>query len=100
MKEAKITIIDIYAQWCSPCQTIAPILDKVSKELGIELQKVDIEKHPFASKQYNVKSVPTIIIERDGKEYARMVGVVSRFEAVLKEKIQNAIINKQELGHR
>ena len=98
--EPVIKIVDIYAKWCSPCKTIAPILEKVSNELGIELVKLDIEENAFVSKQYNVRSVPVVIIERDDREYTRLVGVVSNYEGRLKEKIKDAIDNKQEMGHR
>ena len=86
-----IKIIDLYAEWCGPCKVIAPIVEKVGQELGIEVETVNVDHDAMATvSKYNIKSVPVVIIEKDGIEVDRITGVASRFEEVLKEKIEAA----------
>jgi len=80
-----IKIIDMYAKWCYPCKIIAPIVEKVAKDMNVELIKVDIDENPVLVAQYNVKSVPTIIIDKDGTECGRLMGVTNKTEQELKE---------------
>lgn len=57
-------IIDFYATWCGPCKVIAPILDEISKEYAgkIDVYKVDVDKEPELAKEFNVQSIPTLLM--------------------------------------
>ena len=87
----KPTLVDFYATWCGPCQMLSPILESVSTEVGdsAKVLKVDIEKNMDFARQYNVRSVPTLIIFKEGKEVWRKSGLTEK--NVLVESINNVI---------
>ena len=75
----KTTIVDFYADWCGPCKMMSPIIDKIAEENeNILVGKLNVDEAQDIAGQYNVMSIPTIIIFKDGKEYKRFVGVTSK----------------------
>lgn len=64
--------------WCSPCRTLGPIIDKVSST--ISTNKIDVDSNREAVMQYNIKSVPTVVLLEDGKEVRRFIGIRSEAE--------------------
>ena len=87
----KPTLVDFFATWCGPCQMLSPILEEVSSEVGdtAKVLKVDIEKNMDFARQYNVRSVPTLIIFKEGKEVWRKTGLTDK--NVLVESINKVI---------
>jgi len=87
----KPTLVDFFTTWCGPCQMLSPILEEVSIEVGdtAKVLKVDIEKNMDFARQYNVRSVPTLIIFKEGKEVWRKSGLTEK--NVLVESINNVI---------
>ena len=73
-------IVDFHALWCSPCKMQSPILKEVASELGesVRVIKIDVDTNNQIASRYNVQSVPTIIIFKDGKQLWRQSGVVSK----------------------
>ncbi len=71
------TLVDFYADWCGPCRMITPHLEAVAKELEgkANIVKLDVEHAQRIASQYEVTSVPTLILFKDGKEVGRIVGV-------------------------
>tara|TARA_B100000073_G_scaffold333430_1_gene324887 strand:- start:124 stop:366 length:243 start_codon:yes stop_codon:yes gene_type:complete len=65
------------AVWCGPCKSFKPVMNEIAGE-GHSVQFVDIDQSQELAQQYNVRSVPTVIIEEDGKEINRIVGAVSK----------------------
>ena len=65
------------AVWCGPCKAFKPVMNEIAGE-GHSVQFVDIDQSQELAQQYNVRSVPTVIIEEDGKEINRIVGAVSK----------------------
>lgn len=72
-------LVDFYATWCGPCQTMQPILQDAARQMGdkVKIIKVDVDKNPAAANSYQVKGVPTLILFRNGKILWRQSGVVS-----------------------
>ena len=75
------TIKYFSAAWCGPCKTFKPIMNEVAGE-GYSVQFIDIDQSSALAKQYNVRSVPTTVIEENGIEIDRFVGATSK-QAVL-----------------
>ena len=75
----KTALVDFYADWCGPCKMMSPIIDKIAEENeNILVGKLNVDEAQDIAGQYNVMSIPTIIIFKDGKEYKRFVGVTSK----------------------
>jgi thioredoxin 1 len=70
-------LIDFYATWCGPCQTMMPVLEELKKELGekVKIIKVDVDKNQPLAAQFKVRSVPAFLIFKDGKQVWRGAGV-------------------------
>lgn len=71
-------LIDFYADWCSPCKFLAPVLDEASKELGIKFFKINIDQNPKLASEFSIASIPTVILFKNKKEVGRMVGLVTK----------------------
>ena len=69
------------ATWCGPCQRFKPIMQEVANE-GYSVQFIDIDSQKDTAEQYNVRSVPTVVIEENGAEVDRFIGAISK-QAVL-----------------
>lgn len=82
-----VTLVDFYADWCGPCRMIAPIIEELSVDLDgkAKIAKLDVDKAQTAATDFQVTSIPTIILFKDGKEVKRIVGL--RDKATLKNLI-------------
>lgn len=71
-----VVLIDFYADWCGPCRMIAPMIEEIAEEReDILVGKINVDDAPRIAEQFGVMSIPTLIVLRDGKEAARMVGL-------------------------
>lgn len=68
-------LVDFYADWCGPCQMIAPVLEEIAGEHPeITVGKVNVDDDVSLAMKYNVASIPTLIIMKNGKEHDRIIG--------------------------
>jgi thioredoxin 1 len=76
----KIVLIDFWAGWCAPCRLMAPVLNQVSSELtnNLHVGKVDIEQYQSLAQKFKIRSIPTMVLLKDGIEINRFVGVKSK----------------------
>lgn len=96
LKSSIPVLVDFWAEWCSPCKVISPILDKISEELNgkIKIVKVNVDDNMDLVKKYSVRSVPTIIVFVDGEEQERIIGALNK-NAIM-QKIASHISNEKE----
>ena len=77
-KENNKVLIDFYADWCGPCRMIAPFLEEVQEETGVEIFKVNIDESPNIASECGVMSIPTLIIFKKGEKVSANVGAASK----------------------
>ncbi|MBD5335153.1 MAG: thioredoxin [Duncaniella sp.] len=84
----KPTLVDFFATWCGPCKMQSPILDELKNKVGdaANIVKVDVDRNPDISAKYQIRSVPTIIIFKNGEPQWRASGL-QQLE-VLEDKIR------------
>ena len=87
-----VSVIDFWAEWCGPCRLIGPIVEDLAKEYEgkVKIGKVNVDENPQISMQYGIRSIPTILIIKDGDVVDKHVGTTTK--ANLAEKI-NAQLN-------
>ncbi len=75
----KVVLVDFWAAWCAPCRMLSPIVDQVAEELtDIKVAKVNIDDEQDLALQYNVMSIPTLLVFKGGQLVKRSVGVISK----------------------
>jgi thioredoxin 1 len=86
-----VTLVDFHADWCGPCRTLAPVLEQVAKEVQGKavIGKVNIDDEQKTAAQFQITSIPTLILFKNGKEVKRHVGLLPA--AAVKELIQSAL---------
>lgn len=72
-----VTLVDFYADWCGPCRMLTPVLEKVAKDVKgkATIAKLDIDHAQKVASSFQVTSVPTLILFKNGKEVGRLVGL-------------------------
>ena len=82
----KVVLVDFWAEWCAPCKMMAPVLNDVADELNgnSHVGKLNIEQYQSMAQKFNVRSIPTLILFKNGKEVKRFVGIKQK-DFLLKE---------------
>jgi len=72
------TLVDFYADWCGPCKTMAPMLENLKQKIGDQAKiiKINVDKNEKLSAVYNIRSIPTLLLFKEGKVVWRESGVV------------------------
>jgi len=82
LRTGKPVVVEFWANWCAPCHKMAPILGRLVKEFGEQVifAKVDVDNNQDLAEQFTIRSIPTLILFRNGKEWDRLSGLKSRSE--------------------
>ena len=69
-------LVDFWAEWCGPCKAIAPILEEIAGEHGdrVRIAKINVDENPDIARRFDVMSIPTLIVFKDGSAQKRLVG--------------------------
>ncbi|BDS09419.1 thioredoxin [Aureispira anguillae] len=80
LNSGQVTVVDFWAQWCGPCRAIAPIIEELADEYaGTALVgKVDVDANQELAMQYSIRSIPTILILKDGAVVEKHVGAITK----------------------
>lgn len=70
-------LIDLWAPWCGPCRMLAPALDQIAMSMAgrVRVAKVNVDENPRLAQRFDARSIPLLVIMKDGREVDRMVGV-------------------------
>jgi thioredoxin 1 len=87
----KPVLVDFYADWCAPCRAMKPVLEDLKAQLGDEVMiyKIDVEQNQMIAERYSIRSIPTLILFKNGKPVWRKSGMASSVE------LQNAVASAQ-----
>ena len=82
-KSDKVVILDFWASWCGPCRMMSPIIDEIANEnKELKVCKVNVDEEQELAKQFNIMSIPTIVVMKDGNVINQVVGVVDKSEVL------------------
>ncbi len=75
-------LLDMWAPWCGPCRMIAPVIEQLATELAgrVKVAKLNTDENPMTGSRFNVRSIPTLLVLKDGKEIDRLVGAIPKQE--------------------
>jgi thioredoxin 1 len=89
LKIPEPVLVDFSAEWCGPCKQLKPILEQLKSKVGesAKIIKIDVDKNKALSEQFQIRSVPTLILFKDGKSVWRRSGVVpvNTLEGIIKQ---------------
>jgi thioredoxin 2 len=77
-------LLDLWAPWCGPCKMIAPVLEDVAREMAgrVRVAKLNVDENPATATRFNVMSIPTLLVLKNGREIERIIGVQPKTEIV------------------
>jgi thioredoxin 1 len=84
LKSAEPVVVDFWAEWCGPCRMIAPSLEEIASEMKgkVKVVKLNIDENPSVAGKLGIRSIPTLILFKDGKAAAQKVGAAPKGELV------------------
>ena len=83
IKSEKPVLIDFYADWCGPCKMLSPIIDEIAEEnYEIKVVKVNVDDSQDLAMKYQVMSIPTLVVIKNGEEVNRSVGLIDKSQVL------------------
>jgi thioredoxin 2 len=84
-------LLDMWAPWCGPCHMVAPVIEQLATESAgrVRVAKLNIDENPITTRRFNVRSIPTLLVLKDGREIDRIVGVQPKSEII--RRLESAI---------
>ncbi|HSE98001.1 MAG TPA: thioredoxin [Blastocatellia bacterium] len=84
-------LLDLWAAWCGPCRIIAPAIDELASEMAgrVRVAKLNVDENPVTAARLNVRSIPTLLVFKSGREVERIVGVQAKSE--IKRRLERVI---------
>lgn len=73
---AQVHLLDFGAEWCGPCKIIEPVIDSLASRYSgrVAITKIDIDKNPSLADRYQIRGVPTLVVEKNGRQFTRLTG--------------------------
>jgi thioredoxin 2 len=70
-------LLDMWAPWCGPCRMVAPVIDELAREMGgrVRVAKLNVDENPATAARFNARSIPTLLVLKEGREIDRILGV-------------------------
>ena len=81
LESEKTVLIDFFADWCGPCKMLSPIIEQFAKENDkVKVVKINVDELPDLAVKYGVRSIPTLVVIKNGEEVNRSVGLIDKSE--------------------
>ena len=76
VETGQLVLVDLWAPWCGPCRMVAPILERIATQYAgrVKVVKVNVDDNPHLASRFEAQSIPTLVMLRDGKSVARLIG--------------------------
>jgi thioredoxin 1 len=83
-----LVLVDFWAEWCGPCRAIAPVIERLAEDYQgrVKVVKLDTDANPATAARFNIRSIPTILLFKDGQPVDGVIGADPRLRTILEEK--------------